>query len=243
MNYFKRYTLLLLVFALILPLQAQKKREKRVLLDPAFRGFSVNFDIASPFMGLVFDKNVVNVEAFADVNLYNIFFPVFEIGYGSIDQTIVNGANYSASAPFWRIGMDFNIIGVPDTKYEIGHLKHYAYAGVRYGMSIIDYHMSDVPYYDDFWNEPQLFNYSGIGTYTGWLELVGGIRIDVAYGLTMGWSVRFRSLFHTSAPGKEYLWYVPGYGNASKTNFNFTYSIGYTFFTAKKHMNKAIVNP
>lgn len=222
----------------VLPLSAQKKKEKRILLDPAFRGFSVNFDIASPFMGLAVDKSVVNLEAFADVNLYNIFFPVFEIGYGSINKTIENGANYSASAPFWRIGMDFNIIGVPDTKYEIKRLKHYGYLGLRYGMSIVDYHMTNIPYYDDYWNEPLTANLSGIGTYAGWMEIVGGIRIDIISGLTMGWSARVRMLYHNAAPSKEMMWYTPGFGTVGGAKFNFTYSIGYTFFTARKHLNK-----
>ena len=227
----------------VFSLQAQKKREVKPMVGPAYRGTTVSVDVLSPFMGLAVNKSVFNLQAIADVNIYNRFFPTFEFGYGSIDQTIENGATYAASAPYWRIGMDFNITGIPDKADKPALLRHYGYLGLRYGMSVVDYHMTNVPYYDYFWQEQATTNFSGIATYAGWAELIAGVKLDMVSGFTMGWSVSYKGLLHTSAPSKNYVWYVPGYGKSATTNFTCRYSIGYTFYYKKKEIKQPIIQP
>ena len=70
------------------------------------------------------------------------------------------------------------------------------------------------------------------------MEIGGGIRKDIIAGLTWGWSARVRMLDQKAAPIKEMMWYTRGFGTVGGAKFNFTYSIGYTFFTARKHLNK-----
>ena len=67
--------------------------------------------------------------------------------------------------------------------------------------------------------------------YAGWMEVLGGVRVDLFKGLTLGWSIRLKTFLHTSAPDKSYVWYVPGYGKSSGMGVMFNYTIGYTFYS------------
>ena len=97
-----------------------------------FRGFSAHLDIASPWMGIAVDKGVITGEIQFDVNLRNKFFPIVEVGYAAIEHVADNGATYRAGAPFWRLGLNYNVL---KTTREDGSEKlhrHYPFTLVLY---------------------------------------------------------------------------------------------------------------
>ena len=196
-----------------------------------FRGFSVHLDIASPLMGIAVDKGVITGELQFDVNLRNKFFPIVELGYASVDHTADNGARYRAGVPFWRLGLNYNVL---KTKREDGTEKlnrHYPFVGLRYGMSVVNYDLLSVPVSRDYWGETAELAWSGRNAYAGWVELLAGVRVDLAKGFTMGWSVRVKLLLHTALDNNELLWYVPGFGRSSGMQFTFNYTIGFNYRT------------
>ena len=68
-------------------------------------------------------------EAQLRVNLKDKYFPVVEIGYGTADaDEITTGLKYKTSAPYARVGMDFNIARNKHDDYRI-------YVGARYAMT------------------------------------------------------------------------------------------------------------
>ena len=73
--------------------------------------------------------------------------------------------------------------------------------------------------------------------YVGWIEIVGGIRVDIYRGLTMGWSVRLKTAFH--AKNKTQLWWTPGYGFTQGAQFAFNYTLGYTLRTKAERAKTA----
>lgn len=234
MNYLKRYIVVnLLLCAVVGVLSSQEKVAVSAQKDSTqiYNGWSAHVDIASPLMGLAIDKGVLTGEASVDVNLSNRFFPILEMGYGTVNSQVTNGSTYSASAPFVRLGMNFNLLKSKDKNGNLTPHRNYAYLGMRYGMSLVNYQLTNVPITRGYWNENQLLSLDGKNAYAGWGELVAGVRVDMAKGFTMGWSVRMKLFLHTSLDEKQLLWYVPGYGNSSGNTFTLNYTLGYTYYT------------
>jgi len=207
------------------PKVPQKKTESSLY------GYSAHLDIASPIMGLAIDPGILTGEVSVDFNFLNRFFPILELGYASINSQASNGSTYFAKAPFGRLGVNFNLLGTTDKEGNLKPNRNYAYLGVRYGMSLVNYELTNVTINNAYWDENQLLSWGGKNSYAGWGEVVAGIRVDMAKGFTMGWSVRMKLFLHSSLDDKQELWYVPGYGNSSGNTFTLNYTLGYTYYT------------
>lgn len=226
------HILLLLMAALpCLPTFAQRRTADKAPTDSVvFRGFSAHLDVASPLMGIAVDRGVVTGEAQIDVNLLNKFFPIVEIGYASANVTAENASVYRASAPFWRIGLNYNFLKTKKKNVEKLN-RNYPFIGLRYGMSVVNYSMDRVPMSEGYWNESGTMDFGSKAIYAGWAEILGGVRVDLAKGFTMGWSARVRIGLHTSLHNDSQLWYVPGFGKSVGAQFSFNYTVGFTYRT------------
>ncbi len=232
----KRQLFLLLLLGLSYLCYSQE-RERIPLVDPVYRGWSAQLDIASPLMGYMSAPNTFNIEMIGDVNLYDRFFPVFELGYASIEKNIEERI-YNTQAPYFRLGMNFNIIRTANNKGIYKDNKNYAYLGVRYAFSMLGYETKNVLVENDYWGDSYVIDYGNPFVYAGWAEIHGGVRVDLAKGFTMGWSVGLKFLMHTSEKNEQLMWYVPGYGKLNNMNFIFKYTVGYTFRTRR---SKALI--
>ncbi len=76
---------------------------------PFFRGFSVSFDLVGPAMRLLSDHG--EYEGALRINLHDQWFPIFELGLGKAnhENDEVTGITYKTTAPYFRIGMDWNL--------------------------------------------------------------------------------------------------------------------------------------
>lgn len=200
----------------------------RQFQPPVFRGVSVTLDLASPLMGLVYGK-VVNVEAAVDVNLYRRLYPIVEFGFSSVNKVSSNGAVYSSRAPFFRLGVNYGLMKPFKDDGTERLVKSFPYIGIRYSFAPMNYNIDNVVVSDPYWGSLQIGQFGSPSIYSGWLEVVAGVKIDIYKGFTMGWSVRLKTLFHTTAPDKSFLWYAPGYGTTGGLAFGFSYMMGYTF--------------
>lgn len=224
-------SLLLAVAQVCMPLYAQRRIVEKAPTDSVvFRGFSAHLDVASPLMGIVVNKGVVTGEAQFDVNLLNKFFPIVEIGYASAAVTAENASVYRVSAPFWRIGLNYNFLKTKKNNVEKLN-RNYPFIGLRYGMGVANYSMEGIPMAEDYWLESGTMNLNGKNIYTGWIELLAGVRVDLAKGFTMGWSARVRLGLHTSLHNDSQLWYVPGFGRSGGAQFTFNYTVGFAYRT------------
>jgi hypothetical protein len=211
----------------------QEKKVRNLYSGQAVRGFSLHADIASPFMGIIINKNTKTFEIQADINLYDKIFPIVEAGCGSIGTGSASGSFYRTAAPFFRLGLNYNLLKNVTKDGEPKIIKSYPFAGVRYGMSVLSYQIDNVQIKSSYWNESETLNFNASNVYAGWLEIVGGVRVDIKGGFTMGWSVRMKTAFHASK-NKTQLWFVPGYGLTANSVFSFNYTLGYTFKLKKK---------
>ena len=210
--------------------EEQEQRPKvKQFQGSVFRGLSVHADIGSPIISLL-GGYARSYEVQLDVNLYRRIYPIVEVGYATAQKEGVSGILYNTNAMFFRLGMNYGLLKPFKDDGSARSVKCYPFVGLRYAMSPITYSLSNIEINDLYWGTSHIDNFDNITKYAGWLELVGGVRVDLYKGLTLGWSVRLKTLLHTSAPDKNYVWYVPGYGKSSGMGMMFNYTIGYTFY-------------
>jgi hypothetical protein len=157
------------------------------------------------------------------VNLKNRFFPIVELGYGGMDTTDEEtNIHFKTSAPFMRIGMDYNVF------YKKPHLPGYFTVGVRYGFSSFKYDVQAPDLVDPNWNHTHVpVNYTDVKSKVGWLEAVVGMRANVFKDFYLGLNVRYRSRLSMTKNENSEPYYIPGYGRGKPSNFGITYSLIY----------------
>lgn len=190
--------------------------------SPLYQGCAVGVEIAG-IGGYLLGGDILSSEIQLQANLKNRFLPTLEIGYGKTDA--VNDANdmhYKTSAPYFRIGMDYNVF------YLKPYLPGYLYAGLRYGMSSFSYDVSGPDMTDPNYGGTVVpFSYSGIKSNAQWLEGVVGIKVRIYKRFHMGWAVRYKMRMSIGNAENSVPWYVPGFGKNASSSFNLTYNLIY----------------
>jgi hypothetical protein len=161
------------------------------------------------------------------VNLKNRFFPVLEAGVGHTNMVShLYDIGYSTRAPYYRIGMDYNM------QYKNGRSNH-IYLGARVGYTAFKYSVDAPALIDPVWGDEAPVQFSSVPSRAVWAEAVGGVRAEILKNIYMGWSLRYKFLLNRSAAyGGP--WYIPGFGTGKKTVLGATYTIGYYFNLFKK---------
>ncbi len=209
---------LLLVF-IALPSQAQLKMfrmEKDSI--PLFRGFSLSFDLVGPAMLTMSDHGEIG--GALRINLHDQWFPVFEMGIGRAnhENDEVTAITYKTTAPYFRIGMDWNVL-------RNKHQANRMYAGFRYGFTNykVDIIRENLP--DPVWQSQAGFGVDGLSCNMHWLEIVLGIDAKLYGPFHLGWDVRYRRrLFHNEGDIGN-TWYVPGFGKFDQDNLSASFNV------------------
>lgn len=216
-------------FSLILAfVSASAKDDKKEDKDeeiPLYGGTYLNVDLFNPvshFLGTRFIQGEVSV----DVNLKNMIFPIIEVGYGGVNYDNSEGLAYQSSAPYFRIGVNYNTMA---KKRRENHF----YIGLRYAFSSFKYDITSNGLTDPVWPDEIEFNRIGQKSFGQWIELVAGIRVQIKNNFMMGWSVRMKRLINSTNHGDNEAWYIPGFGYSSTTAYGATYSLIYKFNASK----------
>lgn len=226
-----------LLFVLPLSVQAQKADSKKdkedVIYFPLYNGLSVSVDmagLAAKGLGGDFLSSEIGIEA----NLKNRFLPIVELGYGTTDTWSEKGTHYKSSAPYFRIGMNYN------TMYKKGSAS-YLYVGWRYAYSSFSYDATNLSvedpifggstsnpsFIDDIWGGSIPFNHKGLDSSMSWMELLLGVRAHIYKNIQMGWTIRLKYRRSTSFSDYGDPWYVPGFGEYKSSQMGLTYTIIY----------------
>lgn len=218
------------------PKRDQKKnvKEEPKEIVPLYNGTYIGMDlygIGSKLLGGDLLSSEINVA----VNLKNRFLPTADIGFGTTDSWNDTGIHYKSSAPFFRIGVDYNTMAKKKEK------NSFLYVGLRYGFSHMKYDISSLaikdPAFggemgnpsqeDDIWGGSVPYDHPGQKATMQWLEFVAGVRVQIYKSFYMGWAVRMK--YKLSASVSEYgnPWMVPGFGKYNSNNMGVTYSLIY----------------
>lgn len=184
---------------------------------PLFNGLAVAVDLVGPVQMAVGDYG--QYEASLRVNLKDRYFPVVELGIGRADYTDdVTHTSYKTSAPFWRIGIDFNLL---KDKHDIYRL----YGGVRYAFTSFKYDLGHPGVTDPVWGDTAPYGAKDVDCSYHWLEFGIGVDAKIWGPIHLGWSLRYRkrAAYDDGKLGKS--WYVPGYGKSDGSAFGGLFNI------------------
>ncbi len=184
-------------------------------------GFAVGIDLVGIVQYAVSDYG--QFEATLRLNLHDKYFPIFEAGIGraSSDDEVTE-ISYRSTAPYFRIGADYNMMKNKHDDYRI-------YLGGRYAFSYFNYDVSHPDMKDPYYGGISTYMANDVKCYSHWLELAAGVDAKIWGPFHLGWSVRYRKrLFHDSGELGN-VWYVPGFGKDDSSNlgaaFYFTIDI------------------
>ena len=185
---------------------------------PMFRGFAVSFDLVGVAMMQLSDHG--EYEGAFRVNIHDEWFPIVEIGYGKANHETdeVTNISYKTQAPYFRIGIDKNLLRDKHGPYRL-------YGGLRYAFTSykVDIDCKDLvdPYWK--WNTP--FGVKDEPCNYHWLEAVLGVDAKIFGPLHLGWSVRYKRRIAHKDGIMGRTWYVPGYGLEEDTRLDGTFNV------------------
>ena len=172
---------------------------------PVFRGFAVSFDLVGA--GLMAFSDNGQYEGALRVNLHDEWFPIVEAGLGkATHDDDVTRLYYSTSAPYFKIGIDKNML-------RDKHGPNRLYLGVRYGFTSYKIDIARPDFVDPVWQWNTGFGLHDVACKYHWAEILIGIDAKIFGPLHLGWSVRYKQrLAHSEDGDRGKPWYVPGFG-------------------------------
>jgi len=249
---YKHIIYLSFILSVVLPIQAQEqqtpimpgekpKPTKYVAVDEEkqhlvfFQGFTLSVDGYGPVAMMVSDYGTI--EGALRLNLKNTFFPIFEAGVGRCSKEDFNTkVSYETSAPFGRIGIDFNML---KDKFQSNRL----YLGARYGISKFKYDIAGPEQTDPIWGGSKPFNMKGIDCTSHWAELIFGVEVTIFKNFHMGWAVRYKREIGSTKNDLAKPNCIPGYGyTTNATCWGGTYSLIFDLNWGMKKSHKRGVN-
>ena len=216
-------------------LQEEEKKQKKMEVEalPLYNGMHVGLDLFGAAQYL-FGSGAVSSELQVTVNLRNMFLPTVEVGYGVQDDWSDSGIHAKSKAPYFRVGMDYNLFRKKKEK------NSFMFLGVRYGFSPVIFSVENAPVHDpiyggvidtpalddEYWGESLPFA-KDMKASLHWMEAVLGVKVQIYRNFSMGWSARVRFKLGGKEDLNGHPDYVPGYGKYKNANFGLTYSFIY----------------
>ena len=209
---------LLAIGALSASAQGLKPKTERPDTTRFFRGLQVMADVVGPIQLAVSDYG--QYEAALRINFKDKYFPVFELGYGTAnhEDDPVTHVVYKTSAPYGKVGMDFNIM---KNKHDI----YRVYIGARYAFTTFKYDVASPVLTDPVWQDPAAIQLNNISASYHWAELLFAVDAKIWGPLHLGWSVRYRRRLAPNDGESGNVWYVPGFGKTGNSRLGGTFNI------------------
>ena len=158
-------------------------------------------------------------EAALRLNLHDQWYPVFELGYGKAERLNdeVTEISYTTEAPYFRAGIDFNLL-------RKKHLGNSLFAGIRYAYTSYKVDVWHPDFKDPIWGWNTSYDVREVPCSQHWLEFVVGLDAKVFGPLHLGWSVRYRQRLSHDDGIIGRTWYVPGFGTSDNSNIGGTFN-------------------
>ena len=202
------------------PTKAEQERLRLKQIDdsiPFFRGVQAGVDAVGLIqMGV---SSYGQAEGMIRVNLKDKYFPVIEAGWGRADEkNDVTQTSFKTSAPYAKIGVDFNMM---KNKHDIYRL----YAGMRYALTYYKFSIDHPDVIDPIWGSITPYSFNGVKANCHWVEAVAGIDVKIAGPFRLGWTVRYKKRIAHDDGFLGNTWYVPGFGRQGSTRLGGTFNI------------------
>lgn len=198
--------------------QGLKPQAERPDTTRFIRGLQVMADAVGPIQLAVSDYG--QYEAALRINFKDKYFPVFELGYGTAnhEDDPVTHVAYKTSAPYGKVGMDFNIM---KNKHDI----YRVYIGARYAFTTFKYDVASPVLTDPVWKDPAAIQLNNVSASYHWAELLFAVDAKIWGPLHLGWSVRYRRRLAHNDGESGNVWYVPGFGKTGNSRLGGTFNL------------------
>ena len=185
---------------------------------PVFRGFAVSFDLVGA--GLMAFTDNGQYEGALRINLHDEWFPIVEVGLGKANHSDdVTQIHYDTKAPYFRVGIDKNML-------KDKHGKNRLYVGLRYAYTSYKVNISRPDFPDPVWQWDTGYGIKDASCNQHWIEAVVGVDAKIFGPLHLGWSLRYkRRIAHSEDGDFGRTWYVPGYGMYGDTRLGGTFNV------------------
>jgi len=184
---------------------------------PIFRGFAVSVDLAGIGQLMLSDRG--QYEGALRLNLHDEWFPIVEAGVGKADHNDeVTQIHYKTSAPYFKIGIDKNLLNEK-------HGKNRLYGGIRYAFTTYEVDIVRDNFEDPVWQWDTGYGLKDVACKYHWVEAVVGIDAQVFGPLHLGWSVRYKQRVYHSEDLNGKVWYVPGFGLYDSSTLSATFNL------------------
>lgn len=202
------------------PTKAEQERLRLKQIDdsiPFFRGVQAGVDAVGLIqMGV---SSYGQAEGIVRVNLKDKYFPVIEAGWGRANEkNEVTQTSFKTSAPYIKVGADFNMMR---NKHDIYRL----YAGLRYALTYYKFSIEHPDVVDPVWGGATSYIFNNIKANCHWVEAVAGIDAKIVGPLRLGWTVRYRKRIAHNDGYLGNTWYIPGYGRQGSAHLGGTFNI------------------
>lgn len=191
---------------------------------PFLGGVAVSVDMCGIIMKAL-DSRFANMEASARLNFKEKYFPIFEMGLGDCTREGEENNNvFSTTAPYFRVGMDYN--------FNKKHNGNRFFGGLRYAFTSFQYDFQNPDFTDEAWGVHSPLVLTDIKGKMQWAEIVLGVETKLWSIIRLGYNVRYRLRIKQSGNEWGDPWYVPGYGrnggSAWGGTVNLTFDVGKT---------------
>lgn len=219
------FSLLLLLLSTSTFAQSDSTDNTQVPADNVHQ-LRIGMDISSPII-TAFLETRNNYEFFVDYYWKKDFYWVVEGGWGGGTYSDTN-LSYSSNNVFGRVGFNKSLLKRQDNKdWDI------AFIGLRYGLGLIKRSDANYTVVDDFWGK-QSGMIPGTNLTAHWIELTGGMNVEIYKQLFIGWNVRGKFLLNPKQFAELPPYYIAGFGRGEKnTIFDFNVYLSYALRWSK----------
>lgn len=184
---------------------------------PLFNGMEVSADLVG--LGEMVLGDYGQYEGAVRVNLRDRYFPIVEVGLGKADADDETTQNhYKTSAPYIRVGCDFNLL---KNKHDI----YRVYGGARYGFTSYKFDLFNPAVSDPVWGGNVAYEADGVKCNCHWIEAAFGVQAKIWGPVHLGWSVRYRRRLFYDNGNLGNAWYVPGFGKEGGSRIGATFNV------------------
>lgn len=188
---------------------------------PLWNAVTVGVNIWDPIMRIL-GQQYGGADVWAELSLHNRYKPVIEFGLSAANITPeeMNYTFKSSLAPYFKLGINYNIFYNSNSNYQFN-------VGLRYAFTTYSYEVVNVTVNEGYWDDPSHFSLPSARSTAGWLEVVAGVKVLIAKPVSLGWNVKYCAKLHESAAPYGEPMYIPGFGKR-KNPLSVSFSVMYT---------------
>ena len=217
--------------------EARKDSLRRVYKRyPLLTDLSIGLNIADPLF-MMFGQSYASVDVSATLNMWNRLQPTIELGMGWAKSTPddMNFTYKGKPSPYVKVGVNYNFMFKNSPDYQ-------ALVGLRLGYSNFGYDVTDITYWNTYWQEDINYNITGERSHALWGEAGVGLKVKLWDSLSMGWMICYHGIFNYGKNEHSSPWFIPGYG-PRKGSLGLSLGFYYTLPIRSKAKAKAIDEP